>query len=114
MKHIKLTHGKSYRGHGIYATHIAPDVFTDDMEAVNAVLATGYFEEVEGEEITPPPSVPTGTIEVLDTMGVTKLREYAKAHGLDLSWPAGTEADVIRADIKAAMTSDIFTTDMDE
>lgn len=36
-------------------------------------------------------------------MGVTKLREYAKKHGITGSWPAGTGADVIREDIRKAL-----------
>ena len=36
-------------------------------------------------------------------MGVTKLREYAKKHGISGDWPAGTAADTIREDIRKAL-----------
>lgn len=44
-----------------------------------------------------------GAVEAIDTMGVTKLREYAKKHGISGNWPAGTQAEVIREDIRKAL-----------
>lgn len=60
---------------------------------------TGDGEESgEGEK-----SEQGGAVEAIDTMGVTKLREYAKKHGIAGNWPAGTQADVIREDIRKAL-----------
>lgn len=102
MTHLKLTKALSYMGHGITVRKQEPDVFVEDEATVAALLATGYFAEGDGT-VAPPPAAPTGTIEALDMMGVTKLRSYAKEMGLDLSWPSGTDADTIRADIKTAL-----------
>lgn len=102
MKHLKLKHAMSYAGHGVRVSKKAPDVFVDDQVAA-ALLATGYFEDADGQPTTSPPVTPTGTVEAIDTMSVTKLRAYAKEKGLDLTWPTGTDADTIRADIKAAL-----------
>lgn len=114
MKHLKLKRLLSYTGYDVRVTRQAPDVSVDD-EIAEKLLATGYFDEADGQPITPPPVAPTGTIEAMDTMSVTKLRAYAKEQGLDLSWPPGTDADTIRADITAALqqseddTADQFT-----
>lgn len=111
MKHLRLTHGKSYRGYDVFATHNAPDIFVSP-ETAEKLLKTGYFEEIPGDDIQPPPVAPTGTIDALDTMGVMKLRDYAKGHGLLLSWVAGTDAETIRADIRDAMQSANSTTEI--
>lgn len=103
MKHLKLTKGLSYMGYGITASRRFPDVFVEDEATAAVLLASGYFTEGDGS-VTPPQAAPTGTIEALDTMGATKLRAYAKERGLDLSWPKGTAADTIRADIKKSLT----------
>lgn len=102
MPILKLTTAMSYRGHGCVATKAKPYVTTDD-ETAEALLATGLFKEAdEVKHVTQ--QAPTGTIEAVDTMGVTKLRAYAKEHNLGLDWPRGTDAEIIRADIRAAMT----------
>lgn len=101
MPILKLTTAMSYRGHGLVATKAQPYV-TTDAETAEALLETGLFEETdEVKHVTQ--QAPTGTIEAIDTMGVTKLREYAKKHNLGLEWPKGTDAETIRADIRAAM-----------
>ena len=102
MLHLKLTKGLSYTGHGITASRQVPDVFSSDETVVAALLDTGYFALIGGSN-TPAKAPDTGTIEAIDTMGSTKLRAYAKEHGLDLTWEKGTEADIIRSDIKAAL-----------
>ena len=103
MKHLKLSKGLSYMGHGVTVTRQEPDVFVEDADTAAALIATGYYTEAGNEPVTPPQAAPTGTIEAIDTMGVTKLRAYAKEHGIDKNWPTGTSAEDIRADIKAAL-----------
>lgn len=103
MRHLRLKRGLSYLGPGIRATKAAPDVFLEDDKTADAAIDSGYFEEVAGGDIVPPPTPPTGALEAIDTMGATKLRTYAKKIGLGLSWPTGTPADTIREDIRAMM-----------
>lgn len=103
MRHLRLKKGLSYTGPGIQATKAQPDVFLEDDAAADAAIATGYFMEVAGADVVLPPPAPTGTIEAIDTMGAVKLRAYAKKNGLTLTWPAGTPADTIREDIRAAL-----------
>lgn len=74
MKHLKLSKGLSYMGHGVTVTRQEPDVFVEDADTAAALIATGYFTEAGNEPVTPPQAAPTGTIEAIDTMGVTKLR----------------------------------------
>ena len=103
MRHLRLKKGLSYTGPGVRATKAMRDVFLEDDKTADAAIATGYFEEVEGDTVMPPSKPPTGTLEAVDTMGVTKLRAYAKEKGLDLEWPSGTGADTIREDIRRAL-----------
>ena len=104
MTHLKLTKGLSYMGYGITATRQAPDVFVEDEAVASSLLDTGYFSEGDGTT-TAPKAPATGTIEAIDTMGVTKLRSYAKERGLDLTWPPGTSADDLREDIRVALAA---------
>ena len=119
MKHLKLKRGMSYSGRGVTATKAAPNVTVENDAQANELIATGYFEEVKapnGGEVDPNQTnlfeddfgegegeSEGGAIELIDTMGVTKLREYAKKHGISGGWPAGTGADVIREDIRKAL-----------
>lgn len=116
MKHLKLVRGLSYVGRGVTVTKAKPNVTVMDDDQAGALIATGYFEEdraAKGIEIDPnqtnlfdepPEDKPeSGAIEAIDTMGVTKLREYAKKHGISGDWPAGTAADTIREDIRKAL-----------
>lgn len=127
MKHLKLVHGLSYVGRGVTATKAAPNVTIMNDDQADELIATGYFEEdklAKGVEFDPDQTSlfkdedstgedhgdedhgtteHGGAIEAIDTMGVTKLREYAKKHGITGSWPAGTGADVIREDIRKAL-----------
>lgn len=136
MKHLKLKRGLSYMGHGVSVTKAAPFASVADDAQAEALLASGYFEEVQAAKAVDPDqtslfedTVPgedddpgegdnpdegndhdetaklqDGAIEAIDTMGVTKLRDYAKKHGVTGNWPAGTGADVIREDIRKALT----------
>lgn len=127
MKHLKLVRGLSYVGRGVTATKAAPNVTVMDDGQADELIATGYFEEdklAKGVEFDPDQTSlfeggfgegeghgdedrgtteQGGAVEAIDTMGVTKLREYAKKHGITGSWPAGTGADVIREDIRKAL-----------
>ena len=119
MKHLKLKRGMSYSGRGVTATKAAPNVTVENDAQANELIATGYFEEVKapnGGEVDPNQTnlfeddfgegegeSEGGAIELIDTLGVTKLREYAKKHGISGGWPAGTGADVIREDIRTAL-----------
>ena len=119
MKHLKLKRGMSYSGRGVTATKAAPNVTVENDAQANELIATGYFEEVKapnGGEVDPNQTnlfeddfgegegeSEGGAIELIDTPGVTKLREYAKKHGISGGWPAGTGADVIREDIRKAL-----------
>ncbi len=119
MKHLKLKRGMSYSGRGVTATKAAPNVTVENDAQANELIATGYFEEVKapnGGEVDPNQTnlfeddfgegegeSEGGAIELIDTLGVTKLREYAKKHGISGNWPAGTGADVIREDIRKAL-----------
>lgn len=122
MKHLKLVRGLSYVGRGVTATKAAPNVTVMNDDQADELIATGYFEEdklAKGVEFDPDQTSlfkdedhgdkdhgtteQGGAIEAIDTMGVTKLREYAKKHGITGSWPAGTGADVIREDIRKAL-----------
>lgn len=119
MKHLKLKRGMSYSGRGVTATKAAPNVTVENDAQANELIATGYFEEVKapnGGEVDPNQTnlfendfgegegeSEGGAIELIDTLGVTKLREYAKKHGISGDWPAGTGADVIREDIRKAL-----------
>lgn len=119
MKHLKLKRGMSYSGRGVTATKAAPNVTVENDAQANELIATGYFEEVKapnGGEVDPNQTnlfeddfgegegeSEGGAIELIDTLGVTKLREYAKKHGISGGWPAGTGADVIREDIRRAL-----------
>lgn len=119
MKHLKLKRGMSYSGSGVTATKAAPNVTVENDAQANELIATGYFEEVKapnGGEVDPNQTnlfeddfgegegeSEGGAIELIDTLGVTKLREYAKKHGISGGWPAGTGADVIREDIRKAL-----------
>ena len=119
MKHLKLKRGMSYSGRGVTATKAAPNVTVENDAQANELIATGYFEEVKapnGGEVDPNQTnlfeddfgegegeSEGGAIELIDTLGVTKLREYAKKHGISGDWPAGTGADVIREDIRRAL-----------
>lgn len=119
MKHLKLKRGMSYSGRGVTATKAAPNVTVENDAQANELIATGYFEEVKapnGGEVGPNQTnlfeddfgegegeSEGGAIELIDTLGVTKLREYAKKHGISGGWPAGTGADVIREDIRKAL-----------
>lgn len=103
MYYLKLIKARSYMGYGLYATAERPIVTTEDEDAYKAALASGYFAEAAPGENQPQRPDNTGTIEAIDTMNATKLRAYAKKLGLDLSWPSGTSADTIRADIRAAI-----------
>lgn len=103
MYYLKLIKARSYRGYGLTVTAKNPIVTTEDEGVFKMALASGYFTEAAPDE--PPPRKPdsTGTIEAIDTMNSTRLRAHAKKLGLDLSWPNGTDADTIRADIRAAL-----------
>lgn len=103
MYYLRLIKARSYSGYGLRATAEKPIVTTKDEVAYKAALASGYFAEVDPDEQPPQKPDNTGTIETIDTMNTTKLRAYAKKLGLDLSWPSGTAADAIRADIRAAL-----------
>ena len=119
MKHLKLKRGMSYSGRGVTATKAAPNVTVENDAQANELIATGYFEEVKapnGGEVDPNQTnlfeddfgegegeSEGGAIELIDTLGVTKLREYAKKHGISGGWPAGTGADVIQEDIRKAL-----------
>ena len=119
MKHLKLKRGMSYSGRGVTATKAAPNVTVENDAQANELIATGYFEEVKapnGGEVDPNQTnlfeddfgegegeSEGGAIELIDTLGVTKLREYAKKHGISGYWPAGPGADVIREDIRKAL-----------
>lgn len=128
MKHLKLVRGLSYVGRGVTATKAAPNVTVMNDDQADELIATGYFEEDKlakgiefdpnqtslfegegftdedhGEEGDSGKAEQGGAIEAIDTMGVTKLREYAKKHGISGGWPAGTGADVIREDIRKAL-----------
>lgn len=119
MKHLKLKRGMSYSGRGVTATKAAPNVTVENDAQANELIATGYFEEVKapnGGEVDPNQTnlfeddfgegegeSEGGAIELIDTLGVTKLREYAKKHGISGGWPAGTGADVVREDIRKAL-----------
>lgn len=125
MKHLKLKRGMSYSGRGVTATKAAPNVTVMDDAQADELIATGYFEEekaVKGVEVDPnqmdlfedgfgeghenedhEDASESGAVELIDTLGVTKLREYAKKHGISGDWPAGTAADIIREDIRKAM-----------
>lgn len=119
MKHLKLKRGMSYSGRGVTATKAAPNVTVENDAQANELIATGYFEEVKapnGGEVDPNQTnlfeddfgegegeSEGEAIELIDTLGVTKLREYAKKHGISGDWPAGTGADVIREDIRKAL-----------
>lgn len=119
MKHLKLKRGMSYSGRGVTATKAAPNVTVENDAQANELIATGYFEEVKapnGGEVDPNQTnlfeddfgegegeSEGGAIELIDTLGVTKLRKYAKKHGISGGWPAGTGADVIREDIRKAL-----------
>ena len=119
MKHLKLKRDMSYSGRGVTATKAAPNVTVENDAQANELIATGYFEEVKapnGGEVDPNQTnlfeddfgegegeSEGGAIELIDTLGVTKLREYAKKHGISGGWPAGTGADVIREDIRKAL-----------
>ena len=119
MKHLKLKRGMSYSGRGVTATKAAPNGTVENDAQANELIATGYFEEVKapnGGEVDPNQTnlfeddfgegegeSEGGAIELIDTLGVTKLREYAKKHGISGGWPAGTGADVIREDIRKAL-----------
>lgn len=119
MKHLKLKRGMSYSGRGVTATKAAPNVTVENDAQANELIATGYFEEVKAPNGGEVDSNQTnlfeddfgegegesegGAIELIDTLGVTKLREYAKKHGISGGWPAGTGADVIREDIRKAL-----------
>lgn len=119
MKHLKLKRGMSYSGRGVTATKAAPNVTVENDAQANELIATGYFEEVKapnGGEVDPNQTnlfeddfgegegeSEGGAIELIDALGVTKLREYAKKHGISGGWPAGTGADVIREDIRKAL-----------
>ena len=104
MYYLKLTKARSYRGHGLNATAKNPIVTTEDEAVFKAALASGYFSEAAPDEKPPRKPDSTGTIEALDTMNAVRLRAYAKKMGLAPSWPNGTDADTIRADIRAALT----------
>ena len=106
MYYLKLIKARSYSGYGLRATAEKPIVTTEDEATFKAVLASGYFAEADPGEQPPQKPDNTGTIEAIDTMNTTKLRAYAKKLGLDLSWPSGTAADAIRADIRAALAED--------
>lgn len=121
MKHLKLKRGMSYSGRGVTVTKAAPNVTVMDDAQADELIATGYFEEdkaAKGIEIDPNQTnlfdedhgdedhgtaEQGGAVELIDTLGVTKLREYAKKHGISGDWPAGTAADVIREDIRKAL-----------
>ena len=127
MKHLRLKRGLSYSGRGVTATKAAPNVTVEDDAQADALIATGYFEEdktAKGVEVDPNQTDlfeqgfgeshgddedhdagdgEGGAVELIDTMGVTKLREYAKKHGISGNWPAGTGAEVIREDIRKAL-----------
>ena len=125
MKHLRLKHGMSYSGHGVTVTKAKPNVTVMDDGQADELIATGYFEEdkaakgidpnqtnlfdmdfgeSEGESEGESGGESEGrAVELIDTLGVTKLREYAKKHGISGNWPAGTAADVIREDIRKAL-----------
>ena len=122
MKHLKLKRGMSYSGRGVTATKAAPNVTVMDDAQADELIATGYFEEdkaAKGIEVDPNQTSlfeddsdgdedngaaeQGGAVELIDTLGVTKLREYAKKHGISGDWPAGTAANVIREDIRKAL-----------
>lgn len=128
MKHLKLKRGMSYSGRGVTATKAAPNVTVENDAKAGELIATGYFEEdkaAKGIEVDPnqmdlfedgfgeghedeghedhEDASESDAVELIDTLGVTKLREYAKKHGISGGWPAGTAADVIREDIRKAL-----------
>ena len=104
MYYLKLIKARSYRGYGLNVSAKNPVTMTEDEDVYNAALASGYFAQASPDEKPPKKPDSTGTIEAMDTMNSTKLRAYAKKLGLELSWPNGTDADTIRADIRAALT----------
>lgn len=123
MKHLKLKRGLSYMGYGVTVTKAKPTVSLEDDALAEKLLATGYFEEdnvAKAAEVDPGQlslfdedpndedpdegkAEQGGAIEAIDTMGVTKLREYAKKRNISGNWPAGTQAEVIREDIRKAL-----------
>ena len=103
MYYLKLIKARSYRGYGLNVTAKNPVTMTEDEDTYNAALASGYFAQASPDGKPPKKPNSTGTIEALDTMNSTRLCAYAKKLGLELSWPNGTDADTIRADIRAAL-----------
>ncbi len=84
----------------------AVEVDPDQLNLFEGEGFTGETEDHDGEEHDDEDHGKTeqgGAVEAIDTMGVTKLREYAKKHGISGNWPAGTQADVIREDIRKAL-----------
>ena len=104
MYYLRLIKARSYTGRGLHATARSPLVTTEDEAVFQSALASGYFLEAAPDEPRPRKPDTTGTIEAIDTMNSSRLRAYAKKLGLGLSWPTGTDADTIRADIRASLT----------
>lgn len=107
MYHLKLCKALSYSG-VVSATKQQPDVFVEDESTARAAVATGFFALVEGDEITPPPKAPTGTITKFDTMNATQLKKYAKENDIDLGGATKKEdiLPIIEAALKAADEED--------
>lgn len=103
MYYLKLIKARSYTGNGLNVTAKHPIAATEDEDVFKAALASGYFAVAAPDEQPPRKPDNTGAIELIDTMSTTRLRAYAKKLGLELSWPNGTDADTIRADIRAAL-----------
>ena len=101
MYYLRLIKARSYTGRGLHATARSPLVTTEDEGVFQSALRSGYFVEAAPDERRPKRPEGTGTVEAIDTMNTTRLRTYARGLGMKQTWPNGTDAETIRADIRA-------------
>lgn len=88
MYHIKLVKALSYTGFGISATKKNPDVYIEDDDIAEKVLATGYFETVftgsKTLEVTEEEADYHYGGKTLAEMNVSELETFAAYKGISL------------------------------
>lgn len=108
MYHIKLIKALSYTGFGISATKDKPDVYIEDDETAEKVLATGYFETVfagpKTLEVTEEEADYRYGGKTLDEMNVSELETFATYKGVSLK--GIKKKDAIISKLKEELSDD--------
>lgn len=100
MYHLRLIKASSYSGI-VTATRKNPDVFVEDQATADKVVATGYFQLIEGDGEVTDNGEETPAEKALKDMSMAELETYAAYHDISLK---GTRSKAVAiAKIEDAM-----------